>query len=77
MDILNDGRLSDIQDVVAQTQVSLVARELLAAIVSLLQLMGMNHRAHGAVDNDNAVFQRVDKRVRVGSGVIHSEVLQP
>ncbi len=71
VDILNYRRLGDIQDVVAQTQVSLVARELLAAIVGFRQIMGLDHRAHGAVNNDNAAFQRVDERVRVGLGIIH------
>src|SRR5208282_1031609 len=73
MDVLNDCGLSDIQDVVALAQVPPVTREFLAAIVGFLQLMGLNHCAHGAVDNHDAAFQRLHERVYVGTDIIHSE----
>ena len=55
--------LGDIQDVVALAQIPPMTREFLAAIVGFLQLMGLDHRAHGAVDNHDAAFQRLDERV--------------
>ena len=54
VDVLNNRRLGDVQDVVAKTQIPLVAGELLAAIVRLFQLVGLDHGAHGAVNDDNA-----------------------
>jgi hypothetical protein len=73
MDALNDSGLRDIQDIVALAQIPPVTCEFLAAVVGFLQLMGLNHRAHGAVDNYNTALQRLDKRVVTGTSFVHSE----
>ena len=56
MNILNDVGLSDIQNVVALAQIPPMMREFLAAVVGFFQLMGLDHRTHGTVDNHNAAF---------------------
>ena len=73
MDVLNDGRLRDIQHIVTLAQIPRMVCEFLAAVVGFLQLMGLNHCAHGAVDDYNAALQRFDERVVTGTSFVHSE----
>ena len=57
MDILDDLRMSDIQDVVIEPQFFGMGGEFLAPVVGLAEIVTLDHRADGAVQNHNATIQ--------------------
>jgi len=59
---LDDMGLSDIQNVVALVQIPPVSGKLDTAITRLIELVGLDHRAHGAVNDDDAALERFDQR---------------
>ena len=58
MDAANDLRAGEQQEIVVALQVMRVAGKTGAAIVRLLQLVALDHRAHGAIQNQNALFEQ-------------------
>ena len=56
MDATNDVGAGEQQQVVVAFQVARVVAEAFAAIVGLLQVVALNHRAHGAVENQQALL---------------------
>ena len=59
---LHDARLRQIQHVKVSTQVARVLQKLRAAKRRLLQLLRLDHRAHGAVQNDDPLLQEILQR---------------
>jgi len=49
--------LRDVQQVIVLPQVFGVIGKLFAAIVGLAELVRLDHRAHGAIDDDDAFLQ--------------------
>jgi hypothetical protein len=55
------SRLGDIQQVVILAQVLGVVSKLGAAELGFAQSVGLNHGAHGAVQNYNALLEKVEQ----------------
>ncbi len=64
MDGLDDLGLGQAQQVVVALQVLRPVLEPLAAKGSFVQLVGLDHGPHRAVENDNALAQQALKRLR-------------
>ena len=59
---LHNVRLRDVQHVEVPAQVARMVRELRAAKRRFLQLLRLDHRAHGAVQNDDPLLQEIVQR---------------
>ena len=59
---LHDLRLRDVQHVEVPAQVPRMVRELRAAKRRFVQLLRLDHRAHGAVQNDDPLPQEILQR---------------
>ena len=57
MDVADDGRLGDDQEVVVALQLAGVVLEAFAAVVRLLQLELLDHGAHRPVEVDDALAE--------------------
>jgi hypothetical protein len=53
VDLLDDVRLRDREEIVAAANVARVIREPLAAIVALAEPVRLEHGAHGTVEDDD------------------------
>ena len=58
MDLADDLRLRQHQQVVVALQVVRVVGEALAAIVGLVEPVALDHRAHGAVEDQDALLEQ-------------------
>ena len=58
VDLLDDVGPGELQQLVVALQVLGVVLEALAAVVGLGQLVALDHRAHGAVDDQDALLQQ-------------------
>jgi len=59
---LHDARLRDVQHVEVPAQVSRVLQKLRTAKRRFVQLLRLDHRAHGAVQNDDPLLQEILQR---------------
>ena len=66
VDLLHHVRAGDREQVGVALQVLRVAGEALAAVVGLAQALGLDHRAHGPVDDDDALGQERAQRFLSG-----------
>ena len=57
VDLLDDLGLGQIQDVIIQAQIPDVPREFFAAVCRLIQFARLNHRAHSAIEQQDASVQ--------------------
>ncbi len=57
MDLPDDLRLGQIQGVIIQAQILAMPREFLTAIARLIQFARLDHRAHGAIEQQDAFAQ--------------------
>ena len=57
MDFLDDLRLREIQGVIIQAQILAVPGEFFAAVVCFVQFARLDHRAHGAIKQQNTLAQ--------------------
>jgi hypothetical protein len=62
LDGLHDLRLRDVQHVEVPAQVARMLQKLRAAKSRFLQLLRLDHRAHGAVQNDDPLLQEIFQR---------------
>ncbi len=62
LDGLHDARLRDVQHVEVSAQVARMIHKLRAAKRRFLQLLRLDHRAHGAVQNDDPLLQEIFQR---------------
>src|SRR4051812_33153504 len=68
MDLLNDVRLGELKKFEAAFQVlAFPVSEPFSSIILLRQLPALNHRAHGAVENDDSLTEKGVDRVQPGS----------
>ncbi len=68
MDVADDLRLGDGQQIIVALEVARVVSKALAAIIRLLERIALDHGAHGAVEDQDALFQGLAK----GCGLILS-----
>ncbi len=59
MDAADDLRLGEAEQVVVPVKVARPVGETLAAIVRLLELVALDHGAHGTVQDQDALLQQV------------------
>ena len=55
VNLLDDVRLGEVQHVVVEAQIARMMGEFLAAIVGFVQVARLDHRAHGAIEQQDAL----------------------
>lgn len=67
---LDDVRLRDVQDVVIEAKILGMPRKLLAAVVRFRELTRLDHRPHGAIEDDDPLLQEFPELIRaIVSGI--------
>ena len=67
----DDLRLRQIERIVVQAQISRMIGKFLAAVIGLLEVPRLNHRAHGAIEQQDALAHPLEQFVANLSGVTH------
>ncbi len=77
MDLLDDFGPGQIEQIVVALDIARPILEPLAAISRFIQAIALDHGAHGAVENDNALPQQAQQRLRPVRGLsiflVHNE----
>ncbi len=71
MDVCDDLRLRQIERIVVQAQISRMMGKFLAAVIGLLEAPRLNHRAHGAIEQQDALAHPLEQFFANLSGVTH------
>src|SRR4029077_4443244 len=71
VDVGDDVRLRQIERIVVQAQISRMMGELLAAVIGLLEMPRLDHGAHGAIEQQDALAHPLEQFVANLSGVTH------
>ena len=67
MDLADDVRLGQREEVVGAAQVARMVGEARTAEVGLAELVALEHRAHGAVEDEDALAQRLGQLLNTGT----------
>ena len=69
MNFANEIRARQGQQIVVAAQITLPRGEAFATVLTLGQSVALNHRAHGTIEHENALGQRVFKCGSAGGSV--------
>ena len=77
VDVLDDLRLGEVQQVVVALQVAGPVLEALAAKSRFVQMVALDHGAHGAIEDDDAFAQEAFECLRCVQISAHKSIVLP